>query len=75
MKTIKSGSRTIEEFLSWEHLEKAMATRSLFIVDETHRLLKESKAPSKTRQNELFALEVQRMARTHLVYILFKMTK
>ena len=53
----KSGANTVEEFLSWEHIEKAMATRSLQIVNYTHTLITESKAPSKTKQNELFALE------------------
>jgi len=37
--------------------------------------MKESKAPSKTKQNELFALNTDKMARAHLAYILFKMTK
>ena len=71
----KSEATSVEEFLSLEHLEKAMATRSLFVINQTYLLLTESKAPSKTKQNELFALEVQKMARTHLCYILFKISR
>lgn len=37
--------------------------------------MKESTAPSKTKQNELFALNTDKMARSHLIYILYKMTK
>lgn len=70
-----SSAKTVDEFLSFEHLEKALATRALFNIDSTHRLLRDSQAPSKTKQNELFALENQKMARTHLIYTMFKMTK
>lgn len=73
--TTKSTARTVEEFLSWEHIEKAMAARSLCVLDATHNLIKNSKAPSKTRQNELFALEIDKMAKTHLCYQFFKMSK
>ena len=35
-------------------------------------MLAESKAPSKTKQNELFAIEVNKMTRTHLIYIMYE---
>ena len=36
--------------------------------------MNKSDAPSKTKQNDLFALRIDKMARAHLEYILFKMT-
>ena len=36
--------------------------------------MNKSDAPFKTKQNDLFALKVDKMARAHLEYILFKMT-
>lgn len=71
----KSTAKTVDDFLSWEHLEKTMATRSLSLVNQTHTLLKESTEPSKTKQNELFALDVGKMAKTHLIYIMFILAK
>lgn len=35
-------------------------------------MLTESKAPSKTKQNELYAMDVNRMTRLHLVYIIYE---
>ena len=55
----KSTAKTVDEFLSWEHLEKTMATRSLQLIYHTNKLLKESKESSKTKQNELYALNVR----------------
>ena len=72
---LKSTASTVDEFLSWDHLVKTMATRSLVLVAQTSKLLTESTQSSKTKTNELFALEVQKMAKTHLCYILFIMTK
>ena len=73
--SLKSTATTVDEFLSWDHLVKTMATRSLFLVAQTSKLLTESTESSKTKTNELFAMEVQKMVRTHLCYILFIMTK
>lgn len=71
----KSSARTVDEFLSWDHLEKTMATRSLCNVYQTSKLMNESTESSKTKTNELFAMEVQKMVKAHLIYILFTMTK
>ena len=38
-------------------------------------MLAESKAPSKTKQNELFAMEVNRMTKLHIVYIMYERAK
>ena len=35
-------------------------------------MLTESKAPGKTKQNDLFALDVNRMAHNHLIYIIYE---
>lgn len=38
-------------------------------------MLAASKAPSKTKQNELFAMEVNKMTKMHLVYIMYERAK
>ena len=35
-------------------------------------MVSESKAPSKTKQNDLFAIEVNRMTKLHLIYIMYE---
>lgn len=67
-----SGATTVAEFLDAKHIQRALATRSAYLVKRTLAALTESKAPSKTKQNELFAMEVNRMARTHIVYIMYE---
>lgn len=67
-----SGASTVAEFLDADHIQRALATRSAYLIKRTLTTLTESKAPSKTKQNELFAIEVNRMARTHIVYIMYE---
>ena len=55
---IKCDVKSVDDFLSWENLEKTMAIRSLYLVRYTAKLHSESKLSSKTKTNELFALEV-----------------
>lgn len=67
-----SGALTVEEFLNPDHLQRALATRAAFYVKKVHQMLSDSKAPSKTKQNDLFALEVNRMTKLHLIYIMYE---
>lgn len=55
---MKCDANTVEDFLTWENLEKTMATRSLYLIRYTAKLHEDSKVSSKTKTNELFALEV-----------------
>ena len=55
---MKNDAKTVDEFLSLDNLENIMALRSLQLIDYTAKLHKESTESSKTKTNELFALEV-----------------
>ena len=55
---MKNDAKTVDEFLSLDNLEKIMALRSLYLIGYTAKLHKESNESSKTKTNELFALEV-----------------
>ena len=72
---MKNEATTVDQFLKWDNLERAMAVRSLYLIGYTAKLHKDSKESSKTKTNELFAMEVQKMVKTHLAYILFKMSR
>lgn len=60
------------EFLETDHIQRALATRSAFYVFKVANMLTDSKAPTKTKQNELFAMEVNKMTRMHLIYIMYE---
>ena len=68
----KSAAKTVAEFLEPDHLQLALATRAAQLVMKVYHQLTESKAPSKTKQNELFAIEVNKMTRVHLIYIMYE---
>ena len=71
----KSSAKTIDDFLSFEHLDQALATRSAFYIDYTFNLMKASDAPKKVQENELFAFEVGKMSRQHISYMIFTLAK
>ena len=68
----QSGAITVEQFMEPDHIQRALATRAIVMILRVHKMLTESKAPSKTRQNELFAIDVNRMTRLHLTYIIYE---
>ena len=39
---------------------------------QVHTLLTESKESSKAKQNELYAMEVNKMTKLHLIYIMYE---
>ena len=71
----RSGARTVEDFLSWEHLTAALSTQSAFYIRYVDDLIKNDSRPKKEKENEVYALEVQKMAKYHLNYSLYEMAK
>jgi len=67
-----STATTVEEFLHPDHIQRALAARSAAYVKKVYHMLKASKAPSKEKQNTLFALDVNRMTKIHLIYIMYE---
>ena len=49
-----------------------LATRSVYLIQKLLGMLSQSKAPGKTKQNDLFAIDVNRMAHNHLIYIIYE---
>lgn len=50
----------------------ALATRSAFFIREVGTRFAESEEKSdKIKQNEIFAIEVQKMAKQHMFYVIF----
>lgn len=62
--TVSQPDKSPEEFADLDHLELALATRSAFFIREVARRFGESEEKSeKIKQNEIFAIEVQKMAK------------
>ena len=57
----KSQARTVAEFLDWEHLTAALSTRSAYYIQHVNKLMKSNTSDKKAKENELFAIEVQKM--------------
>ena len=75
MLSTPSGATTVQEFLDPDHIERALATRAIYFTLRVYTMLTESDAPSKTKQNELFALEVNRMTNLHLIYKMYELSR
>ncbi len=58
-----------------DHIETCLAARAAFAIRDIRALMKESSASKKEQENEIFALDVQRMTRIHLIYLAFKMSR
>jgi len=49
-----------------------MAVRAAYYVHKTCKKVNESKAGGKAKQNDLFALDINKMTRLHLLYIMYE---
>lgn len=58
-----------------QYLEDTLAYRAATKVFEVEALLRESKASQKEKENDLFALDVNKMIRLHTVYVIFKISR
>ena len=61
----------MEEFLSIENLTNCLAIRAVFHIKEVAELIKESKTEQKVWINELFATDIEKMTRAHLILSMF----
>ena len=71
----KSQASNVAEFMDPDHVQKALAVRSIYYTMKVAKMLSDSKASSKSKQNELFAIEVNRMTKLHLIYIMYETAK
>ena len=62
---------TPEHFMNLTNLDEALKVKTCFILKTVFTAYMESQAPEKIKANELFAHEVNDMARQHLKYVAF----
>jgi len=70
----KCTATTVAEFLTFGNLTRTLATRAAYYVHKTNKALKSSTASIKLQQNDLFAVQIQRMVKVHIQYLMFLMS-
>ena len=71
----KCAATTVDEFLDLDILERTLATRAAIYIKQTMEVMESSKADSKAKMNEIFALEIDKMTTMHMIYYMFHMTR
>jgi len=60
-----------EHFLNLKNLDEAFKVKTCFVIKQVFTAYTESKVPEKEKANEIFAQEVNEMAKLHLKYVAF----
>ena len=71
----KSQAKSVEDFTSIEHLERALATRSVQQLRELSHVMAKSSASQQEKTNEIFALDVLRLTRLHTEFNVIRMAR
>ena len=71
----KCPATTVDEFVDLDILERMLATRAAVYIKQTTELMEVSKADKKTKMNEIFSLEIDKMTNMHLIYYMFHMAR
>ena len=63
------------EVSSLDYIERCLAVRSAFAITELDKIMNASDASSKEKLNEIFALDISRITRLHVIYMTFKLAR
>ena len=72
---MKCTAKTVDEFLSFENLTNCLTIRAVYHVQDVAKLISESKSSLKVWMNELFALDIEKMIRAHLIFLMFQSSR
>lgn len=68
-------AKTEDEFLTFGNLTRTLSTRACFYVNQTTKLFKDSKLTETEKANERYSLNVQRMVKSHIHFVVYQMAK
>ena len=71
----QNGGTTVAEVSTLDYIEKALAMRAAYEVTEVHKLISSDEAPKNVKENEIYALDIARMTRVHMIYLTFKLAR
>lgn len=72
--TSKSAAKSAQD-VTLDYIERVLQIRSLHQMELTATLHAESKVSANEKTNDLFAPEVHKMSRFHIIYVLFSFAK
>lgn len=58
-----------------DYLQKCLEVRCSYHNETTYNLLQKSDASFSVKQNDLYALDIEKMAKHHTAYILFSLSR
>lgn len=64
---LRCTATSVDEFLSLENLNNCLSVRAVFHIKEVAELIKDSKVDEKIWMNEMFAVDIEKMIRAHLI--------
>lgn len=71
----KCNATKVEEFTQLDTLTLALSVRAAYYIKQTTELMNASTADRRTQNNDLFAIQTQRMMRAHIQYLMCLMAR
>lgn len=71
----KCAAKTVDEFIIFENITQTLATRASFYIMQTKKLMEDPEFTVKQKNNERYAINVQRMIKAHMQLVCFLMAK
>ena len=72
----QNAGTTVADVSTLDYIEKALAMRAAYEVTEVHKLISSDEAnPKNVKENEIYALDIARMTRVHMIYLSFKLAR
>lgn len=71
----KLSAKTVQDILNLDVVDELLKVRAAYHLDTTSNDLEQSKAPSLAKQNDIFANDIQKMTKYHILYIMFQLAR
>ena len=68
----KNSATTVADFQDKQQILRMLAIRAIFAIRELDTVMRESGLSQKEMENDVFALDITRVVRLHLIYAMFK---
>lgn len=66
---------SVAKFLDHQFLEDTLAYRASYSVKEVLQLMNDTPGSNKEKENETLALDINRMSRLHIIYVIYKISR
>lgn len=68
----KCSATNVTEFLSFKNLTRTLQTRAAYNLQKTWNFVRNPKIHPKVKTNELYSTLEQKMARSHISYVMYQ---